>query len=43
VRTDVLDAEETMYLQGVSPAAALKAAASAVNATIVSYNQRLGA
>jgi sn-glycerol 3-phosphate transport system substrate-binding protein len=43
VRTDVLDAEETMYLQGVSPVAALKAAASAVNATIASYNQRLGA
>jgi len=43
VRTDVLDAEESMYLQGVSPPAALKAAAQAVNASIASYNQRLGA
>lgn len=43
VRTDVLDAEETMYLQGVSPSAALQAAAKAVNATIAQYNQRLGA
>jgi len=43
VRTDVLDAEETMYLQGVSPAAALQTAAKAVNASIADYNQRLGA
>ena len=42
VRIDVLDAEESMYTQGVSPAKALASAASAVNNTISSYNQRLG-
>ena len=42
VRTDVLNAEESMYQQGVSPATALKNAASAVNATISQYNQSLG-
>ncbi len=42
VRTDVLNAEESMYQQGVSPAAALKSAARAVNATISQYNQSLG-
>jgi sn-glycerol 3-phosphate transport system substrate-binding protein len=42
VRIDVLDAEESMYTQGTSPAAALASAASAVNTTISSYNQRLG-
>jgi sn-glycerol 3-phosphate transport system substrate-binding protein len=42
VRSDELDAQETMYLQGVSPKVALANAAKAVNATIASYNQRLG-
>lgn len=42
VRTDVLDAEESMYQQGVSPSAALKAATKAVDATISQYNQSLG-
>ena len=42
VRIDVLNAEESMYTQGVSPAKALASAASAVNNTISSYNQRLG-
>lgn len=43
VRTDELDAQETMYLQGVSPEAALRAAATSVDSTIAQYNQRLGA
>lgn len=42
VRTDVIDAEESMYQQGVSPATALKTALAKVNATITSYNQRIG-
>jgi sn-glycerol 3-phosphate transport system substrate-binding protein len=42
VRTDVLNAEISMYTQGVSPAAAVKAAAQNVNSTISSYNSRLG-
>ncbi len=42
VRTDELDAQETMYLQGVAPKTALAAAAKAVDATIAQYNQRLG-
>ena len=42
VRTDVLNAEISMYTQGVSPAAAVKAAAQSVNSTISSYNSRLG-
>jgi sn-glycerol 3-phosphate transport system substrate-binding protein len=43
VRIDVLNAEESMYTGGVSPAKALKNAATAVNSTISTYNQRLGA
>ena len=42
VRTDVLNAEISMYTQGVSPAAAVKAAAQSVNSSISSYNSRLG-
>ena len=41
VRTDVLNAEISMYTQGVSPAAAVKAAAQNVNSSISSYNSRL--
>ncbi len=41
-RTDVIDAEESMYQQGVSPSTALKTALAKVNATITSYNQRVG-
>jgi sn-glycerol 3-phosphate transport system substrate-binding protein len=41
VRTDVLNAEISMYTQGVKPAAAVKAAAQSVNNTISSYNSRL--
>jgi sn-glycerol 3-phosphate transport system substrate-binding protein len=43
VRIDVLNAEESMYTQGVSPAKALANAETAVNSTISNYNQRLGA
>jgi sn-glycerol 3-phosphate transport system substrate-binding protein len=43
VRIDVLNAEESMYTQGISPAKALANAESAVNSTIADYNQRLGA
>ena len=42
VRTDVLNAEISMYTQGVSPATAVKSAAQNVNSTISSYNSRLG-
>jgi sn-glycerol 3-phosphate transport system substrate-binding protein len=42
VRKDVLDAEESMYQQGVSPAKALKAALQQANSAISSYDQRLG-
>jgi sn-glycerol 3-phosphate transport system substrate-binding protein len=42
VRTAVLDAEESMYQQGVSPTVALRAAASEVTSIITSYNQRIG-
>ena len=42
VRTDILNAEESMYTGGVSPRAALASAESSVNATIASYNSRLG-
>jgi ABC-type glycerol-3-phosphate transport system substrate-binding protein len=41
VRTDVLNAEISMYTQGVSPAAAVKAAAQSVNNTLSNYNGRL--
>jgi sn-glycerol 3-phosphate transport system substrate-binding protein len=43
VRTDVLNAEESMYTGGVSPTKALANAEAAVNSTIANYNQRLGA
>lgn len=42
VRAAVLNAEESMYLSGVAPAAALKNAASAADAAISAYNQRIG-
>jgi sn-glycerol 3-phosphate transport system substrate-binding protein len=42
VRTAVLNAEMSMYQSGVSPSAALTAAAQQVNQTLQSYNQRLG-
>ena len=38
----ILNAEESMYTGGVSPRAALASAESSVNATIASYNSRLG-
>ncbi|HEX4126513.1 MAG TPA: extracellular solute-binding protein [Acidimicrobiales bacterium] len=41
VRTDVLNAEISMYTQGVSAAAAVKAAEQSVNSTIAGYNGRL--
>ena len=43
VRTDVLNAEISMYTGGVSAANAVKSAEQAVNNTISSYNSRLGA
>jgi sn-glycerol 3-phosphate transport system substrate-binding protein len=42
VRTDVLNAEISMYTGGVSPSTAVKTAQSDVNNTISSYNSRLG-
>jgi sn-glycerol 3-phosphate transport system substrate-binding protein len=42
LRIDVLDAEESMYTAGVSPATALANAAKAADATLSEYNQRLG-
>jgi sn-glycerol 3-phosphate transport system substrate-binding protein len=42
VRIDFLNAEESMYTGGVSPAKALANAKKSANATISTYNQRLG-
>jgi hypothetical protein len=42
VRIDVLNAEESMFTAGVTPAKALANALKAANATISNYNQRLG-
>jgi sn-glycerol 3-phosphate transport system substrate-binding protein len=42
VRTDVLNAEISMFTGGVSPSSAVKTATSSVNSTISSYNSRLG-
>jgi sn-glycerol 3-phosphate transport system substrate-binding protein len=42
VRTDILNAEISMFTQGVTPAKAVAAAASNVNQTLSSYNSRLG-
>ena len=42
VRTDVLNAEISMYTGGVSPSNAVKNAQSNVNSTISDYNSRLG-
>jgi sn-glycerol 3-phosphate transport system substrate-binding protein len=43
VRTDVLNAEISMYTSGVSAASALKTAETNVDSTISDYNSRLGA
>ena len=43
VRTDILNAEISMYTGGASPASAVKTAEANVNSTISSYNSRLGA
>ena len=43
VRTDVLNAEVSMYTSGVSPSSAVKTAQTNVNTTISDYNSRLGA
>jgi sn-glycerol 3-phosphate transport system substrate-binding protein len=42
VRTDVANAEVSMYTQGVSPSKAISTAESQVNQTISTYNSRLG-
>ena len=42
LRIDVLDAEESMYTAGVSPATALANAAKAADTTLSEYDQRLG-
>jgi multiple sugar transport system substrate-binding protein len=42
VRTDVLNAEISMFTGGVSPSTAVRTAQSNVNNTISSYNSRLG-
>ena len=42
VRTDVLNAEISMFTGGVSPSSAVKTAQSNVNTTISNYNSRLG-
>jgi sn-glycerol 3-phosphate transport system substrate-binding protein len=43
VRTDELNAEISMYTNGVKPATAVKNAQSNIDSTIQSYNSRLGA
>ena len=43
MRTDVANAENSMYTQGVSPSKAVSSAQSAVNQTISNYNSRLSA
>ena len=42
VRTDVLNAEISMFTSGVAPSKAVKSAESNVNSTISDYNSRLG-
>jgi sn-glycerol 3-phosphate transport system substrate-binding protein len=42
VRSDILTAEQSMFAGNLTPKAALAQATGAVNATIASYNQRLG-
>jgi sn-glycerol 3-phosphate transport system substrate-binding protein len=42
VRTDVLNAEISMFTSGVAPSKAVKTAESNVNSTITDYNGRLG-
>jgi len=42
VRTDVLTAEENMFVTSTSPATALSRAQTAANTTLSQYNQRLG-
>jgi|SRR5271166_131937 len=43
VRADILNAEQSMFVGNLTPKAALAQAESAVDATVASYNQRLGA
>jgi len=42
VRTDVLNAEISMFTGGVAPSKAVSTAESNVNSTISQYNDRLG-
>ncbi len=42
VRTDVLNAEISMFTQGVAPSKAVQSATQNVNSTIADYNHRLG-
>ena len=42
VRADILNAEQAMFTNGVTPKAAVSQALNAVNATIANYDQRLG-
>src|SRR5581483_7857856 len=42
VRSAVLSAEQSMYLNNVDPAAALRNAANAADQALTTYNQRIG-
>ena len=42
VRTAVINAEDSMFVNGVAPATAVAQAQTASNALITSYNQRIG-
>ena len=42
VTTALVNAENSMFLHGASPAGALNSATQAVNSIISSYNQRIG-
>ena len=42
VRTDILTAEENMFVTSTSPTSALSSAQTAANTTLSQYNQRLG-
>jgi len=42
VRTDILTAEENMFVTSTSPATTLSSAQTAANTTLSQYNQRLG-
>jgi hypothetical protein len=43
VRTAIVNAENSMFVNGVTPAKALSQAQAASNALITTYNQRVGA